>query len=225
MKIRDALETSAMLITMACAIIAVVYILRTPSVNAGPSRGRLLAADSVKDWTKYARQGHRLGVATAAVTIIEFGDFECPVCARFANGPLRAIRTAYPNDVQVIFRHWPLTYHRFAYPAARAAECADHQGRFEQFSSKVYEKQDSLGLLTFDQYAVASGVPDIAAFHTCNSSSGPIPSIEDDIKAALELGAKGTPTVIVQGLMLSAAPDSVGLDSLVRKALAQRVGI
>jgi protein-disulfide isomerase len=58
-----------------------------------------------------------MGPPGAKVVIIEFADFECPVCAGFVNGALRAVRSEYPNDIAIVFRHWPLEYHHLAYPA------------------------------------------------------------------------------------------------------------
>jgi protein-disulfide isomerase len=150
---------------------------------------------------------------------LEFADFECPVCQSFANGALRAIRAQYPDKVAVIFRQWPLSYHRLAYPTARAAECAGAQERFEAFHDLVYSKQDSLGLKSYGQFAKDAGVPDLAAFETCNSSAAPIPSIEADIAAAKAVGGRGTPTILVNGLMLAGLPDSAKLEGYVQAAI------
>ena len=118
----------------------------------------------VKDWQQYALAGHRMGSASAPVTIVEFADFECPACRRFVTKALDPVRREFPDQVSVVFRHWPLTYHHFAYPAARAAECAGAQGRFEAFYNSLYKSQDSLGVKTFDDFAATSGVPDLSAY-------------------------------------------------------------
>lgn len=156
------------------------------------------------------------------MTILVFEDLECSACRYFVLTSLPAIRAAYPKDVSVIIRHWPLIgIHRFAYPAARAAECAAQQGRFEEFHNLVYLKQDSLGLKTFSSYAHKSGLPDIAAFEACASQTLPVPAVEADTKAVKGVGGWGTPTVIINGTMLGGENDSAAMAKIVVAKLHQ----
>lgn len=108
--------------------------------------------------------------------------------------------------------------------AARAAECAAAQGRFEQFHDAVYAKQDSLGLKSFASFARDAGVPDSVAFGACNDGTAPVPVVQRDIAAAGALGGTGTPTLLVNDLMLPGAPDSTRFDQYVRRALRQSGG-
>jgi protein-disulfide isomerase len=156
----------------------------------------------VENWEELIATGHSVGPRDAGATILVFEDFECPACRQFALGPLRELRSRYGDDVRVVHRHWPLPYHRFAYPAARASECAAAQGRFEAYRDLLFEKQDSLGLKTFTAFAVESGVPDIPAFDECNSETQPLPAITADSAAARGVGGTGTPTVLINGLRL-----------------------
>jgi protein-disulfide isomerase len=173
----------------------------------------------VERWERFSKVGHRMGPASARVTILEFADFECPVCARFTNGPLRSVRALYPREVAVIFRHWPLSYHRFALPTARAAECAAEQGRFEAFHDVVYLKQDSLGLKPYEEMAGEAGVTNLPAFITCVTSTQPLLAIAADTVAAVVIGGSGTPTIVINGLRLAGAPDSARFVELVRSAI------
>jgi protein-disulfide isomerase len=66
-----------------------------------------------------------------------------------------------------------------------------------------------------------AGVADIVAFNDCLSRSEPVPAIEADIAAVRELGGRGTPTILINGLLLTSAPDSIELDELVRNALSR----
>lgn len=156
----------------------------------------------VDNWEELIASGHSVGPRDAAATILVFEDFECPACRQFALGPLRELRSRYGDAVRVVHRHWPLPYHRFAYPAARASECAAAQGRFEAYRDLLFEKQDSLGLKTFTEFAVESGVPDIPAFDECNSATEPVPAVTADSAAVRDVGGTGTPTVLINGLRL-----------------------
>ena len=132
-------------------------------------------------------------------------------------GPLRE---KHPSKIRWVFRHWPLPYHRFASPAARAAECAADQGRFEPFHDAVYRWQDSLGLIGWSQFAIAAGIPDTLAFTKCNAVPGPNAAAEADARVAVELKGKGTPLVIVNGLRFPGVPGQAELGRVIDSILA-----
>jgi len=132
---------------------------------------------------------------------------------------LPRLRQKFPGMIALVYRHWPLSRHRFAYQAARAAECAAEQGRFEAFHDVVYAQQDSLGLKVFGEMAAEAGVPDLGLFEVCTSSTDPVPSIEADIAKVIELGGIGTPTLLMNGLLLRGPIRSHILDSIAEAAL------
>jgi protein-disulfide isomerase len=179
----------------------------------------------VTDWPILASAGHRLGPTHAPVTIIEFIDFECPSCRRFALGARRHVQQQFPGQVSFVIRHWPLGYHRFALPAAQAAECASLQGRFHEIYDLFFSKQDSLGLKSFESYAMDSGVQDISAFTRCRDGSDAAArlAVDDriaaDTAAAFLAGGHGTPTIIVNGVRLGQPPSEAELQSWVAEAL------
>jgi protein-disulfide isomerase len=162
-----------------------------------------------------------MGPADAGVVIVEFSDFQCPVCRGFAER-LRALRARYPRDVAIVYRHWPLEYHNQAYPAARASECAGEQGKFSEMHDILFANQDSLGLVSWRSLASRAGVPDTAVFEGCFTRPGKIPEVERDIHEVASLNGTGTPTVLVNGEQYSIPPDSAGLEVLVRKARPTR---
>ena len=174
----------------------------------------------VSNWPELSSLGHRDGPNTAAVTILTFADFECPFCRKFALETLPAVRAAFPGKIAVIMRHWPLDYHRFARPAARASECAAAQGRFKEMHDLLYAKQDSFGLKPFEEFGWDAGVSDSTAFRVCVRDKGDVLAVERDKKAALDGRFSGTPTVIVNGLRLPGVPDSAALASYIRDVLA-----
>lgn len=172
---------------------------------------------TIRNWSELARDGHRIGPPTARLTVLEFGDFECPACYAFEH-MLRIERQAHPAEITLVFRHWPLAYHRLAYPTARASECASDQGYFNQFHDTVYAHQDSLGILSNEEFARRSGVPDLRAFQRCMQNSQPVPRIEKDIAVARGLGSRGTPAIIINGRAFDYIPDTGRLEELLKSA-------
>ena len=213
-------------ITTACAVVVtsiVVYrqFADTPAAarNAAPARqqNRMIAG-----WQEQVSVGRRMGPATAPLTILYYGDFECPACRGFTN-TIEELRKAHPADVSIVFRHSPLKYHRFAYPSARAAECAADQGAFEAMYRVLYGVQDSLGLLPFREIARRAAVPDLARFDRCTSDTAKVARIERDLAAAATTQLPGTPGVIIGGTLYAERLPTAGeLDRLVREARASQ---
>ena len=129
------------------------------------------------------------------------------------------IKAQYPRSIRWVVRHFPLEYHRLAYQAAKAAECAARQGGFHDMYELLFEKQDSIGIKSFDSFAIEIGIADLPLFIRCLSTDDVESNIEDDIRAAETAGALGTPTVIVNGLRLGGTPDASGLQRLVEEEL------
>ena len=197
-----------------CAIIAVGLMIwgRIFPPPSGPQSSG--PPSLVDDWASLAAVGHRIGPADARMTIIEFGDFECPVCGSYHNTTLEPFLQANPTTAALIYRHWPLSYHRFAMPAARASECAARQGAFPAYHHELYAHQDSLGLTSFGQMAAAAGVTDTAAFGACLAEPEPPPAIARDVEAVTNLGGTGTPTILINGYRWFGLPTRTQLDSI-----------
>jgi protein-disulfide isomerase len=157
-------------------------------------------------WNQAADVSVRMGPSTAPVSIMILSDFECPACRGFAN-TVREARRANPEDIQVLYVHYPIAYHRFAVPAARAAECAGAHGRFEAMHDQLFAKQDSLGLKAWGSYATDAEVPDLVEFESCASERAPIPRLEAGKAFGEEINVLGTPTVIINGWRMSRVPN------------------
>jgi protein-disulfide isomerase len=175
----------------------------------------------LENWRDYARSGVLLGPPQAPVQLIEFADFECPFCASFHRS-LRALREKYPTQVAILFIHYPLPGHRFAEPAARVADCAAEQDRFEAMHDRLFEHQHELGLRPWSEFAREAGIPDLSSFETCVASREPVKKIEDGRRLAEQLDVNGTPTVIINGWKLNRPPLPKELDEMVRAVLARR---
>lgn len=172
----------------------------------------------VEDWASIASQGHRLGAPEAQVEVLAFIDYECPYCAR-AEPHLRALRAAFPEDVAVIYRHLPLPNHPMAYTAAKFVECAAAQRRFEVVHDLLYSYEANLGNLDPKAVAAEAGLVDLDQFIDCAAKPGKVEQIEMDIAAAEAVDAPGTPTIIVEGILLGAPPDSTDLFDRIERLL------
>jgi protein-disulfide isomerase len=173
----------------------------------------------VPAWERFAEGGHSLGPSNAPITIIEFGDYECPAC-RQTESHLEAVRRKYSTQLRFVYRHWPLPYHQYAYKVARAAECAAHQGRFWEYHRELFRDENWIGDAIV-RFAENAGVQDLALFRACFEEEGPVPAIEGDIAAALEVGGYGTPTIVVNGLLIRSNVDSLSLFKMVNEALRE----
>ncbi len=184
-----------------------------PPQPPGPPPPELIATEA---WQRFVTTGHRVGPADAAVELVVFADFECPACRRFATVTWPTLHRQYPDQVAMVFQHWPLDYHPQAMPAARAAECAASQGAFEAFHDRLFAHQDSLGKKSWGAFARESGVPDSVGFHQCTSATEPMPLIDAGIAGAKEIGGAGTPTVVINGYRWGTIPTAEEVELVVR---------
>ena len=173
----------------------------------------------IKEWQSVLEHGVRMGPWPTKVNLIEFGDFECPFCGSF-HRTLKTLREGYPADLTIIYVHFPLEGHRFAIPAARAAECAGDQGRFEAMYDLLFEQQDKFGFKPWAEFAVEAGVADGAAFEVCIKRTEPLPRVTEGKALGSELNVQGTPTLIINGWKLGHPPSLEELDAMVKAILA-----
>lgn len=211
----NALATTAVL----CAVVTTALFVRREFFVNRPANSQ--EPVHLQNSEKYAI-GHLMGPASAAVKVVEFSDFECPFCKRFADDTWKVVRNRFPNDVVLIFRHWPLPMHKHSYAAARASECAAEQGRFAAFHDVLFLKQDSIGTKPYAEFAVEAGVSDTVAFNACNARTERVPAIERDVAAARELNAHGTPTIIVNDRRFPVNPSTEQLVSLIQDELNKK---
>ncbi len=150
-----------------------------------------------------AAKGPSRGPENAPVTIVEFSDFECPFCAR-ANGTLAQVEQAYAGKVRVVFRDFPLSFHRNAQKAAEAGHCADDQGKFWEMHDKMFANQKALDVDSLKTYAKELGL-DMQAFETCLDSGAKAGVVQANLADGRALGVNGTPAFFINGRMISGA--------------------
>lgn len=150
-----------------------------------------------------AEPPHSIGPADAAVTLEEFGDFECPPCG-LLHPELLKIEQQYGSRVRIIFREFPLVpTHQHALAAARAAEAAGMQGKFWEMHHMLFETQrswhDAFDVRPiFEQYALRIGL-NLEKYRSDLASQTVERRIFLDGKRAHALGVQGTPTVFLNG--------------------------
>lgn len=172
----------------------------------------------ITDWKQYISTGRLVGPRNAPLTLVEFADFQCPAC-KTLHDKLNALRSEYPGVLAISYHYVPLPYHEMGYPAARAAECAAEQGRFESYYDKLYENTDALGTVSFSALAAQAGVPDVKKFDACAAKTDAVKRIEDDRSLANGvLKIRGTPTVIVNGDMYLNGPRMPVLKQMIEEA-------
>jgi protein-disulfide isomerase len=138
------------------------------------------------------------GPADAAVTLVEFGDFQCPYCARL-EPTLKEVVKHYAGKVRLVFRQFPLqNIHPHAQVAAEASLCAREQGKFWQLHDAMYANQDALTAKDLKATAAKLGM-NAKQFDACLDGHKYNSKIQADMKAGEQAGVNGTPALFVNG--------------------------
>lgn len=216
--LRETLLDLATALTTACVLVLLIVVIRRPrqaEAEAGNAFTPSLPV-SGEAWDALRHGARFLGPVTAPFVAVEFGDYECPACGAFSRS-WEAFEAAHPGQVVLLFRHYPLSIHRFAYPAARAAECAAAQGRYPEVHKLLMASQDSLGLIPFVEIGRRGRIPDLDGFESCLASTATMAIVEEDRRLGQEVGVQATPTVFVNGVRIPGLPDSSKLETLFKE--------
>jgi protein-disulfide isomerase len=142
---------------------------------------------------------HTLGPANAPVTLVEYGDFECPHCGR-AHPIVQGIRRYMGEQLRFVYRHFPLAEaHPHAESAAEAAEGAGAQGRFWEMHDLLFRNQHALEPEDLLAYAVRIGV-DAQRLARELAARTYARKVRDDFRGGIRSGVNGTPTFFINGL-------------------------
>jgi protein-disulfide isomerase len=167
-----------------------------------------------------AATGPARGKASAPITIVEFADFECPYC-REAEASLQAVIDKHPNDVRLVFRHRPLAeLHPNAVGAARAAVCADQQGKFWEMHDAMFKDQSALGTEALKDTAGRLGM-DKTRFASCLDAPDTVRALSADNQAAVELGVNSTPYFFVDGMPVRGSQTAEQFEKIIDDELAR----
>jgi protein-disulfide isomerase len=167
-------------------------------------------------------EGPSIGPADARITIVEFSDYECPYCAR-AEPVVKEILRRYPDDVRLVYRHLPLPFHANAQVAAEASLCAWDQDRFWEYHDLLFENQRELGTEQLTVYAGEAGL-DLEAFAACVKDETTAERVRRDMEEASALGATGTPTFYINGMMVTGSRPVEEFEAMIEAELARLDG-
>jgi protein-disulfide isomerase len=205
-------------LTTGAAAILSAYVLRVmyPVIRPGAPTA---AIQREPGWRRFAQAGQRIGPMAAEVTITEFSDFQCPYCRQLALS-LKQVRDLHPGKVSIVFHHYPVVaIHPQALKATAVAECAGLQGRFETFEALLFAHQPDIGVVPWPKLARGAGVEDTALFSRCLGNTATENRVRSDIELGNELGVRGTPTILINDILVAGALPHEALDSLVRMEL------
>lgn len=145
-----------------------------------------------------------IGSASAPVTLVEFSDFQCPFCQR-VSPTLKQVQQAYGDKVRIVWKDFPLTQiHPQAFKAGEAAHCAGDQGKFWEYHDRLFANQQALQPADLKRHATDLGL-EAAAFAACLDSSKYGERVRDGVAEGTRLGVNSTPTIYVNGRVLSGA--------------------
>jgi protein-disulfide isomerase/rhodanese-related sulfurtransferase len=147
---------------------------------------------------------HVTGNPAAALTVVEFGDIQCPACSG-AEATAGEIRSRYGNQIRFVFRQFPLPrIHPFAEKAAEACECAGAQGKFWEALERFYKGQADLSEDALLRYAYEVGL-NVEQFRQCLSSGAMAARVQEDVEDGKALGVDRTPTFFIGRKMILGA--------------------
>jgi protein-disulfide isomerase len=143
---------------------------------------------------------HVLGPAHAPVTIVEYGDFECPNCKQAAPA-VKSLVAHYANRIRVVYRHFPLEeVHPHAIHAALAAEAAGGQGKFWQMHDLLFDNQSHLKLQQLRGYAEKIEL-DMARYDADMDDEVYLQRVREHIESGNRSGVRATPTFFINGIL------------------------
>jgi protein-disulfide isomerase len=171
---------------------------------------------------------HIRGERDAAVTLEEFGDFQCPPCGTLSP-IIDEIERTYHSRLRIVFREFPLPMHTHAAEAAYTAEAAGLQGRFWEMHDLLYREQAVWSKATdvktiFNSYVGMLGL-DAGRFQADVQSAAVKERVERDHRDGMDRGVKSTPTVFINNRMLEPSSlNKAGLTDAIEAALKQSPG-
>lgn len=153
-------------------------------------------------------KGQKIGSDSAKVRLVEFSDFQCPGC-RAAEPYIKQVISSYGDQVQFIYRHFPLSQHQFGKKTAYLAEAAGEEGKFWQMHDRIFETQDSWSKMSgsdansfFLNLAKEVGLDEISAKEAMEGDSYKS-KIDEDIAEGRRLRMNSTPTFFINGKKLN----------------------
>ena len=164
---------------------------------------------AVPDVTAPTDDDHVRGPATVKLTLIEYGDYQCPPCV-ISFDVVEKVLARHPSDLRFVYRHHPGRRHRNAIPAAKAAEAAERQGKFWEMHRALFEGQKEWygsprPQVIFERYARALHL-DFPQFAEAYESPGLENRLRKIFEAGQDVGVRGSPAFFLNGKRLVPPP-------------------
>lgn len=203
------------LIVVVLGLIGLFIVTKPASDNGGtdPEASKAVQEDDHVKWS-----------TEAAVTLIEYGDFQCPACGSYYP-ILKELEKTHGESVRFVFRHFPLrNIHPNAQAAALAAEAAGQQDKFWEMHDKLFETQTAWGRITtnqqklFEGYAQELGL-DLEQFRKDYTDPATAQRINRDLESGKAFGATGTPTFVLNGKQIETPADLAAFQKVLDEAL------
>lgn len=160
------------------------------------------------------------GPKDAPITIIEFSEYQCPFCAR-VTPTLKALEQKYAGKIRIVYKDFPLQNHAQAPKAAEAAHCAGDQGKYWELHDRMFANQQQLQVPQLKQSAGALGL-DQAAFDKCLDSGKYAAIVQEDVEYGGKMGVSSTPTLYINGRLVSGAQPPAVFESIIDEELAAK---
>jgi protein-disulfide isomerase len=195
-------------------------------------QGRTAQAPSKPATASFSIKGkHTLGAEDAPVTVVEFADYQCPFCLRFAKTTFPLLKQKYidTGKVRWVALNLPLPFHKDARKAAQAAHCAGEQGKLWEMRDVLFKNPQKLNVENLPAHAETLSL-DMDAFNACLQSDRHLAEIDQDAKDANAVRLTGTPSFIIGKnsgdevtgqVVIGAQPMNV-FDAAINKALQQK---
>src|SRR2546427_2068451 len=166
----------------------------------GEPKGKMTMTQRIHLVGPVSERDHSQGPATAAVTLVQYGDYECPY-TRQSTTIVRAIQQQLGDKLRFVFRNFPLAeIHPHALHAAFAAEAAAAQGKFWQMHDYIFHHQHTLEDSDLEQFAEAVGL-DRQQYAHALAEQRSLARIEEDVESGERSGVQGTPTFFINGVL------------------------
>ena len=164
-----------------------------------------------------SNRDHSTGPADAPITLVEYGDYECPDCLN-AQPILAELRRQIGDRLRIVFRHFPLSsVHHRASAAAVAAEAAAAQGKFWEMHESLFKHQNELADTDLTHLALRLGL-ELYRFQRDSESDAYARRIRDDYEGGVQSGVKGTPTFFINDRRYRGAKDVPSLLAAINAA-------
>jgi cyclophilin family peptidyl-prolyl cis-trans isomerase/protein-disulfide isomerase len=193
--------------------------IQSRKATPNPTVQSLLSAVSDQDWAA--------GPTDAMVTLLEYSDFQCPVCNKIEPA-LKELRQKYPQDVRFVYRHFPLTSHDKSQLAARASEAAGAQGRFWEMHDLLFEEQSQWTGMSEGEFQtwLEKSAGDLGLdpvrFDKDLQSEILIKQIQSDYDENIRIGMPGTPFLVINGTPYNGPLDKASLIATVDLILLEK---